>query len=62
MAQTDPEPGEVEDQNVRIRVMPFTEECLAQMWEYDHWRLDADQLKAEAERGLPRIRFVKVED
>jgi CRISPR-associated protein Cas2 len=54
--------NEVEGENARVRLMPLTEQCLGEMWEYDHWRLDAEQLKAAAEGALPRIRFVKVEE
>lgn len=60
---------EVEKKNVRIRIIPLTEECLSGMWDYDWWRKDADQLAVEAgpasppapiEKPLPSIRFIRI--
>jgi CRISPR-associated protein Cas2 len=60
--------NEVEKQNARVRIMPVTEESLANMWEYDYWRRDADELarqapesnaQASAEPALPRLRILR---
>jgi CRISPR-associated protein Cas2 len=61
---------EIEKRNVRIRIIPFTEECVAAMWEYDWWRRDADEKivgeggpasgESVAEAVLPSIRFIRV--
>jgi CRISPR-associated protein Cas2 len=54
---------EVEDENARVRVIPVAEEDLADMWEYDHWRMDADELKKQAEEGeRPRLKRVGGEE
>ncbi len=59
--------NEVHEDNARVRVMPLTEDSLADMWEYDYWRLDADKLKEEAdaceqarEGPIPKLRIVKL--
>lgn len=57
---------EIEKKNVRIRIIPLTEECLDAMWEYDWWRKDADRLAAQAGPAppspppLPSIRIVRI--
>jgi len=60
--------NEVEKQNARVRIMPVTEESLANMWEYDYWRKDADELAGQApeaqaqacaEPAPPRLRILR---
>lgn len=55
---------EIEEENVRVRIIPLTEECLEAMWEYNWWRLDADELARQTvpDRApdLPRIRVIPV--
>lgn len=60
--------NEVEKQNARVRIMPVTEESLGEMWEYDYWRKDADELARRAsgpdagsgaETALPRLRILR---
>lgn len=59
---------EVEKENVRIRIVPLTDECLAEMWEYSWWRRDAEELKEAAdfrsgvsrEDGRPMITVIRV--
>jgi CRISPR-associated protein Cas2 len=60
--------NEVEKQNARVRMLPVPEESLAEMWEYDCWRREADELAGQAastgegparvEPALPRLRVV----
>jgi len=42
----------------RIRIIPVCEQDLKDMWVLDQYRLDADALKAEAEREKPRLRIL----
>ena len=60
--------NEVEKQNSRVRIMPVSEESLADTWQYDHWRKDADELadhssgpdtRARVEAALPRLLIVR---
>ncbi len=60
--------NEVEKKNARVRIMPVTEESLADMWEYDYWRRDAAELAREAaktssgtraESASPRLRILR---
>lgn len=60
---------EVQKQNARVRLMPVTEESLAEMWEYDHWRVDAERLKAEQEEpgsiaapDFPRLKVIRIQE
>lgn len=56
----------VQDENARVRMMPLTEEALGEMWEYDHWRLDADELKEAAEKRevveMPKLKIVRLKE
>lgn len=65
----------VQHENVRIRMVPLTDECLEQAWEYDWWRKDAEQLAAGADTsaagtfprpsenspaGFPRLKRIRI--
>lgn len=52
--------NEVTKENVRVKLIPMSEENLADSWEYDYWRKNADELDGRdgAEDPLPRIQFV----
>ena len=58
--------GEIERENVRVRMIPLTEESLADMWEYNWWRRDAGRLAADADAATavsppkPAIRIIRV--
>jgi CRISPR-associated protein Cas2 len=49
---------ELGKQSGRIRIIPVCEHDLKDMWVLDQYRLDADELKAEAEREKPRLRIL----
>ncbi|MBV8811530.1 MAG: CRISPR-associated endonuclease Cas2 [Acidobacteriaceae bacterium] len=46
----------------RIRIVPVCEQDLKDMWVLDQYRLDADELKVEAERDVPKLRILANED
>jgi CRISPR-associated protein Cas2 len=59
--------GEVGNRSARVRVIPVCEEDLKDMWVFDQYRRDADELKAEAEGTarrprLPRLRVLGAEE
>jgi CRISPR-associated protein Cas2 len=49
---------ELGNQSGRIRIIPVCEQDLKDMWVLDQYRVDADELKAEAERDKPRLRIL----
>lgn len=53
---------EVGEQSARIRIIPVCEDDLKDMWLFDQYRRDADQLKQAAEAGGPRLRVLRQED
>jgi CRISPR-associated protein Cas2 len=53
---------ELGKQSGRIRIIPVCEQDLKDMWVLDQYRLDADELKAEAEREKPRLRILGREE
>ncbi|HTX75568.1 MAG TPA: CRISPR-associated endonuclease Cas2 [Terracidiphilus sp.] len=55
--------AEIGDQSARVRVIPVCEDDLKDMWIFDQYRRDADELKeAESESArkpeLPRLRVL----
>jgi CRISPR-associated protein Cas2 len=54
--------NEVGKKSARIRIIPVCEDDLKDMWLFDQYRRDADELKEEAEGGLPRLRVLRQED
>ncbi|MCC6395363.1 MAG: CRISPR-associated endonuclease Cas2 [Bryobacterales bacterium] len=54
---------QVGDESARIRIFPICEQDLRDMWSLDHYRRDADQLKADSETTspIPRLRIVTLE-
>lgn len=56
----------VHAENARVRMMPMSEEALGEMWQYDHWRMDADELREAAERGaapeMPRLKLIRLQE
>lgn len=53
---------EISDESARIRIIPVCEQDLKDMWILDQYRRDADELKADAESGMPRLRILSTED
>jgi CRISPR-associated protein Cas2 len=43
----------------RIRIIPICGDDLSDMWVLDQYRRNADDLKAEAEREVPRLRILR---
>ena len=54
--------NEVGKKSARIRIIPVCEDDLKDMWLLDQYRRDADELKEEAEGGLPRLRVLRPEE
>ncbi|MBV9500073.1 MAG: CRISPR-associated endonuclease Cas2 [Acidobacteriaceae bacterium] len=54
--------GELGKESGRIRIVPVCEQDLKDMWVLDQYRLDADELKVEAERDVPKLRILANED
>ena len=59
--------AEIGDESARVRVIPVCEDDLKDMWIFDQYRRDDDELKAadsEAGRrvGLPRLRVLGSEE
>jgi CRISPR-associated protein Cas2 len=54
--------GELGDESGRIRIIPVCEQDLKDMWIFDQYRRDADELRAEADRRVPRLRVLGQED
>lgn len=48
-------------ENARIRIIPVCEGDLKDMWIFDHYRIDADELKERAASARPAIRILKDE-
>jgi CRISPR-associated protein Cas2 len=46
----------------RIRIIPVCEQDLKDMWVFDQYRLDADELKAAAKPEEPRLRVLAREE
>lgn len=55
---------EVNGENARLKVVPLSWENLEEMWTFDNWRVDADDLKAKADAVAvaPSIRIVRITD
>jgi CRISPR-associated protein Cas2 len=59
--------AEIGKQSARVRVIPVCEDDLQDMWVFDQYRQDADELKAEESEivrkvDLPRLRVLGRED
>lgn len=48
-------------ENARIRIIPVCEDDLKDMWIFDHYRIDADELKERAASARPALRILKDE-
>ena len=54
---------ELGEESARIRIIPVCEQDLKDMWVFDQYRRDADELAAEAAgREMPRLRVLSAED
>ncbi|MBK5292161.1 MAG: CRISPR-associated endonuclease Cas2 [Acidobacteriia bacterium] len=53
---------EVGKESGRIRIIPVCKQDLKDMWILEQYQIDADQLKASAESGKPRLRVLSTED
>src|SRR5271157_11140 len=51
--------SEIGNEAARIRIIPICGDDLSDMWVFDQYRRDADDLKAEAERAVPRLRILR---
>jgi CRISPR-associated protein Cas2 len=51
--------NEIASETARIRIIPVCVDDLADMWVLDQYRRDADELKATAECGVPRLRILR---
>lgn len=54
--------NELGKESGRIRIIPVCEQDLKDMWVFDQYRLDADELKAAADRDVPRLRVLASEE
>jgi CRISPR-associated protein Cas2 len=43
--------AEIGDQSGRVRLIPVCEQDIKEMWTFDQYRVDADELKAKAEQS-----------
>lgn len=46
----------------RIRIIPVCEQDLKEMWVFDQYRMDADELKKRADAEKPRLRVLRQDD
>jgi CRISPR-associated protein Cas2 len=51
--------SEMGNEAARIRMIPICRDDLSDMWVLDQYRRNADDLKAGAEGGLPRLRVLR---
>jgi len=54
--------SELGSEPARIRIIPVCEQDLKDMWVFDQYRRDADELKARSEKERPRLRILSTED
>lgn len=54
--------NEIGRKSARIRIIPICEDDLKDMWLLDQYRVDAEELKREAEMQEPRLRVLRQED
>jgi CRISPR-associated protein Cas2 len=59
--------AEIGDESARVRVIPVCENDLKDMWIFDQYRRDADELKAAenetaSKPELPRLRVLRAEE
>ena len=50
---------EMGNEAARIRIIPVCADDLSDMWVFDQYRRNADDLKAEGERAVPRLRILR---
>ena len=53
---------ELGNESGRIRIIPVCESDLKDMWVFDQYRVNADELKRRADDTKPRLRILKQED
>ena len=53
---------ELGNESGRIRIIPVCESDLKDMWVFEHYRVDADDLKQRAADAKPCLRIIKAED
>lgn len=53
---------ELSDESARIRIIPVCESDLKDMWVFDQYRVNADELKARAAQKVPQLRVVRQDD
>jgi CRISPR-associated protein Cas2 len=51
--------NEMGTEAARIRIIPVCADDLSDMWVFDQYRRDADELKAEAARNTPQLRILR---
>ena len=51
--------NECGNENARSRIIPVCEDDLKDMWVFDHYRRDADELTREAEAGRPVLKVLR---
>jgi CRISPR-associated protein Cas2 len=49
-------------ESARIRIIPVCEDDLKDMWVFDQYQRDADELKSEAESRRPGLKVLRAED
>jgi CRISPR-associated protein Cas2 len=54
--------NELGGESARIRIIPVCEDDLKDMWIFDQYRRDANELKAAAEQPAPRLRVLRQDD
>jgi CRISPR-associated protein Cas2 len=54
--------SELGNESGRIRIIPVCGHDLKDMWVFDQYRRDADELKSELDRERPRLRVLSSED
>ena len=53
---------ELGNKSARIRMIPVCEQDLKEMWVLDQYRLDVDDLKAQADAAKPKLRVLDKEE
>jgi len=54
--------GECGDESARIQIIPVCEHDLKDMWVFDQYRRDTDDLKAKAKSNWPVLRVLKQDE
>ena len=50
---------EIGKASARVRIFPICEDDLKDMWIFEQFRLDADELKKEAEKTMPVLKVLR---